>query len=45
MFDPSFGICSVPLEEVYSLQGKMHISGKPLNYALEYEVPSKLWVQ
>lgn len=26
--DPSFGICSEPIDRVYTFKGKMHISGK-----------------
>lgn len=28
VFDPSFALCSVPLDYVYSRYGKMHISGR-----------------
>jgi hypothetical protein len=43
VFDPSFGICSAPLEDIYSFKGKMHISGKKLNFALGYEPPQRLF--
>ena len=26
--DPSFGICSEPIDKIYTFEGKMHISGK-----------------
>lgn len=28
VMDPSFGICSKPLDKIYTFRGKMHISGK-----------------
>lgn len=28
VMDPSFGICSEPIDNIYTFKGKMHISGK-----------------
>lgn len=28
VFDPSFGLCSTPMDTVYSRYGSMHISGR-----------------
>ena len=39
VFDPSFAICSSALDEVYSFNGRMHISGKKPNFALDYQPP------
>ena len=39
VFDTSFAICNVAFEEIYSLKGKMHISGKNLNFSEDYVMP------
>lgn len=44
VFDPSFAIYNATLDSIYSFEGKMHISGKPLNFAMEYEFPDKVWI-
>mgnify|MGYP000610332912 CR=1 FL=1 len=42
VFDPSFAICNVTFEEIYSFEGRMHISGKNLNFSEEYVMPERL---
>ena len=42
VFDPSFAICNVVFEDIYSFEGKMHISGKSLNFSEDYVMPEKI---
>jgi hypothetical protein len=35
VFDPSFAIWNRNLDDIYSFSGKMHISGKKLNFEVD----------
>jgi hypothetical protein len=42
VFDPSFAICNMPIDQVYTFEGKMHISGKNQCSSYAALIPSKI---